>query len=337
MPEEAEATPTPTPVDTGSTATVSTTATETATPAATEFDISNYIAPDGKFKEGHKEALVPEELRGNKLYDLFPDIQGIMKMAGHQSIELGKYRSGKGVLPLTDKSSPTERENWRIAHGVPKDGTGYQYKPPDDISSEDLSPQFLTEVFDGFNKANYTPTQVNVAMDLFANHLRTIEKAVDDELAKAVSDADDRLNTEWGDKREMRTNLAKEFITRAAGNWDKGKYEELFGKEIQIPNADGTTTTAREGGINDPEFAPLRPLLMDLFANIQEKYGVEDSALVPEGVGVAAKSLQQQLEEADRLVYDNVKLKESLDTRDRAKYEELLKQRDALYKRLYPA
>jgi len=37
------------------------------------------------------------------------------------------------------------------------------------------------------------------------------------------------------------------------------------------------------------------------------------------------------------LVYDNVKLKESLDTRDRAKYEELLKQRDALYKRLYPA
>jgi hypothetical protein len=308
-----------------------------STPATTEsLDISRFIEPDGKFKEGWQKALLPEDLQTSKFYALFQDVQGILKAAGHKEIELGKYRAGKGVLPINEKSSPTEIEAFRTALGVPKDGTGYQYTPPEDISSEDLSPQFMKETFDALNKSHHTQGQVDTVMNLYTNHLRLVEKAVDEELAKKVSDATNRLEAKWGDQMEAKTNLAKAFITKMTSQMNKEEYEELFGREIKILNADGTTEITREGGINDPDFAPLRPLLLDLFAELEEKYGVEGSALDTEVAGQPRLSLQQQLEDASKAVNENVALKSSLDSKDRAKYDELLKARDILYKRMFP-
>jgi len=335
MPDEAVATSTQTPAETGSTATVATTApvtTVTQPAQADAFDVSDYIAKDGKFTERFKE-LVPEDLRSNKVYDIFTDTQSLLKYVGNASVELGKYRSGKGVLPINEKSTPTEIDNFRVAMGVPKDGTGYQYKPPEDISSEDLSPEFLKGTFDELNKAHYTPAQAAVAMNIFENHLRTVEKAVDEELARQVSDAENKFNGEYGDQAPVRVELAKEFITKVVGHWNKGKYEELFGKEVKD---DKGNVIGRSGGINVPEFAGLNVLLNDLFASVQEKFGIEDSGLIPEGTGTAAKSLKQQVEDAEKEVYDNVKLKSSLDKRDRDRYDQLVAQRDMLMKRLHP-
>ena len=331
MPEQAAATATtPTP-DTGITGT-------TQAPATTEapLDITKYINNDGTFKEGYKDVLAPEELRTNKVYDIFSDIKGLMKCVGNQAITLGKYGSTKGVLPINEKSTPFEVEAFRQALGVPKDGSGYKYTPPEDISSEDLSPEFMTETFTALNKSNLNQSQVDTVMNLYANHLRTVEKAVDEELARQVSDATNRLQAKWGDQFEARTNLAKAFITKMTSRMSAEEYEELFGKEVQIQNADGITTTDREGGINIAEFAPLRPLLLDLFANIEERYGVEDSALAPEVAGVRVGSLQQQIDDANQAVFDNVKLSESLNPRDREKYADLIRVRDLLMKRLYP-
>jgi hypothetical protein len=328
MAEQAAATTTQTPAE-GTTGTATT---------SVPLDISKYIEPDGKFKEGWKNSpLVPEELRTNKVYDLSSNLQEVLKMLGHQSVTLGKYGTTKGVLPITEKSSPFEIEAFRTALGVPKDATGYKYVPPEDISVEDMSPEFLQPTLAEFNKAHYTQPQVDVAMNLYANHLRLIDKAVDDELARQVADAQGRLETEWGDKLEARTNLAKAFITKMASGWSPEKYKELFGQEVTITNQDGTQTKTREGGINDAEFAPLRPLLLDLFANIEEKYGVEDSALAPEVAGARVVSVQQQIEEIEATPgFMDGKLRSSLDSRDRAKYDELIKQRDALYKKQYP-
>lgn len=334
MTEPAVATPTATPAPAGSTPTAATPATPAAPAAApaADFDITKYIEPSGKFKEGYKDALVPEELRGNKFYDIFSDIQGVIKAAGHESVELGKYRAGKGVLPLTDKSTPAEIDNWRMAHGVPKDATGYQWQAPQDISTEDLSPEFTKQVFEGFNKAHFTPAQANVAMEMYAGHLREIEKAVDQEVAREISDAQSKFDGEYGDQAPVRVQLAKEFITNVAGHWDKGKYEALFGKEEKLEDG----TVVRVGGINDPELTPIRIMLIDLFANVQEKFGLEDSGLIPEGGGTPTKGLAQQLEDAKDEVFKNVNLQQSLDPRDRKRYEEMVEKRDKLYKRVYP-
>jgi hypothetical protein len=310
MPEEIIAT-TPTPAE-GTTGTTD------------AIDISKYINNDGTFREGYKDALVPEELRTNKFYDIFHDIQGIMKAAGHQAVTLGKYGTTKGVLPINEKSSPYEVEAFRAAMGVPKDGAGYKYAPPEDISSEDLSPEFMKEVNESFNKAHYTQAQYDTAINLYTNHLRLIEKVVDEELSRQVSDAENRLRGEWGDMFDARTNLARAFITKMAGGWSPEKYNELFGEEVTIQNEDGTQETMRKGGINDAEFAPFRPLLLDLFATIEEKYGI-------------VKSIQQQIEDIEATPgFMDGKLRGSMDSKDRAKYEELVKQRDALYKKMYP-
>jgi hypothetical protein len=295
------------------------------------FNVGDYIASDGKFTDRFKE-IIPEDLRGNKVYDIFSDVQGLTKYVGNAASELGKYRAGKGVMPITDKSSQQEIDAWHIAHGVPKDSTGYTWKAPEEISIEDLSPEFTKATFDEFHKNHFTPKQVESTMNMYAQHIQSIEKAVDEEMSKRVSDAENRMRGEYGDQFDAKVNLAKEFITNVSGHWDKAKYEHLFGKEAKLEDG----TTARIGGINDPEYADMRVLLIDLFANIQEKYGIEDSALTPESTGQPHKSLEQQVADADKEIYENVKLRESLDHRDREKYEELIKKRDLLYKKLYP-
>ncbi len=310
--------------------------TETAAPPQLDsqtqtFNLGDYIASDGKFTDKFKE-IIPEDLRGNKVYDIFSDVQGLTKYVGNAASELGKYRAGKGVMPITDKSSQMEIDAWRIAHGVPKDSTGYTWKAPDNISIEDLSPEFTKGVFEEFHKNNYTPKQAEAAMNMYTQHIQSIEKAVDEEMGKRVSDAENRMRGEYGDQFDAKVNLAKEFITNVSGHWDKAKYEQLFGKEMKLEDG----TTARVGGINDPEYADMRVLLIDLFSNIQEKYGVEDSALTPESTGQPHKSLEQQVADADNELFENVKLRQSLDQRDRDKYDELMKKRDSLYKKLYP-
>ena len=306
-----------------------------AAPAST-LDITKYINTDGTFKENWMEGLVPEEMKDSKFYKIFSDLPGLVKAAGHKEIELGKYRAGKGVLPITEKSSPAEISAYRAAMGVPQDPAGYKFTPPEDISSEDLSPEFTKAAFGEMHKANLSQPQADVIMNLYTNHLREVEKFVDEDLAKRVSEADAKFRGEYGTQADARLELANQFIRKMAGGWSDEKYNSLFGREVQVETADGKKSMVRMGGINDPEFADVKVGLLDLFATIEEKYGTEDTSLMPDGTGIPAKSIQAQLDEADKAVYDNTSLKASLNSKDRAKYEELINLRDKLYKRLYP-
>lgn len=312
---------------------------ENAAPTAPEtktFNIGDYVEPDGKFKENWKDGLVPAELRDSKFYNIFSDLPGLVKAAGNKEIELGKYRAGKGVLPINEKSSKEDIAAYRAAMGIPQDPSGYKFTPPEDISSEDLSPEFTKAAFTEMNKANLSQTQVDSVMNLYTNHLREVEKALDTDLARRVSEADAKFRGEYGDKADARIELATQFINKMAGGWDKEKYEALFGKEVAVELPNGQKGMVRVGGVNDPEFAEAKILLLDLFASIEEKYGIEDTSTMAEGTGIPAKSLQAQLDEADKMVYDNIKLKSSLDSKDRAKYDELINIRDKIYKKLYP-
>ena len=302
-----------------------------STPA---FDITNFIEPDGRFKEGWKNALVPEELRGEKFFDAWgKDIQSLIKVAGNQAKTIGKYATTKGVLPINEKSTPAEIANYRAALGVPPDGKGYKYTPPEDISSEDLSPEYLTESFEILNKkAHLTQSQLDVVMGLYTGHLKQVEQAVNAELERGVADAQKQLETEYGDRLDERLNLSKEFVTKMASGWNPEKYNMLFGEEVKLE--DGTTT--REGGINDPEFAHLRPLLIDLFATIEEKYGQEHSALTSEATGGGpAKSVQTQIDELKATPgFLDGALRTSLNPKDRDKHKEILNRLDVLYGKL---
>ena len=313
------------------TRTISAPAASTAIPVTggeQEIDYSKYIGKDGKFLEGYKDALLPEDQRANKFFDTWgTDIKSILKVAGNQATMLGKYANTKGILPINERSTPFEIQAFREGMGVPKDGTGYKYELPQDISPEDVSPELTKMAFDRMNKVDSTPRQVNEMMNVYYDYIRQIEKEVMTELNNRTKAADERLNKEWGENRPVRMDLAKRFIDKMTGLWSGDKFKELCGEEIV--QQDGSTT--REGGINTPEFAALRPLLLDLFATIEEKYGIPDTATFSETSSSAAKSIEEQLKEVEATPdFMNGKLRTSQMPEDRAKHEELMKKRHDL-------
>jgi hypothetical protein len=303
---------------------------QTTTSTNTDFNISNYIEPDGKLKSGWKDHLVPEDLRSNKFYDIFTDLKGILKAAGHQAVTIGKYGTTKGVLPINDKSGPNEIQMFRDAMGIPKDSTGYKYTPPEDVSIDE---NLLKGSLDAFNKANYTQSQVDTAMGLYTNLVRQAEQQYSKQLETQVKESEDRIKNEWGDKYDSRLNLSKSFITKMTNKWSPEKYDELFGKAVEVVNKDGTKSIDRQGGVNAPEYAALRPLLLDLFADIESQYGIEDSSIIPESGTKEAASIQDQITEQYKLIADG-KLRSSLNPSDREKHNLILKKIEELTRRL---
>jgi hypothetical protein len=326
------------PEQTATTATTDTTATTQTTTqtdtsqtdtTAGQFKITDVFNENGTLKDGWKDKGVSEELRGNKVYDIFSDFQGLTKCLGNQAVTLGKYGTTKGVLPINEKSSQTEIDAYRIAIGVPKDATGYKFTPPEDITIIDWNSPEIKGFFEDANKSNYTQSQIDTAMKCYSNAMRNAEKKYNTELAQKVSDASNRFEAEYGDKVDSRRKLASAFISKMTTNWDAGKYEELFGKEVTVPKPDGTQEKTREGGINAPEYSPIRVLLLDMFATIEEKYGVEDTALDKESGGGGVKTVKDKIDDIESAPgFMDGKLKQSLNPRDREKHEELVKLRE---------
>lgn len=295
--------------------------TGTQTGATSEFELSKYIGEDGKFQEGWKDALVPEDLRSNKFYDIFSDVQGILKAAGNQAVTLGKYGTTKGILPINEKSTPAEIEMFRSAMGVPKE---YKFTKPDDIDVVDLSPEYMTKTFEEFNKANLTQGQVDVAMGMFVNYLRDVEKAVDAEEEAEVQAAEALIQQEHGDNYEGRVHLANLAIEKITSGWNPERKARIFG------------TKENPAGINEPEFARLRPFFLDFLAEVGGKLSEHKIISETETAGGVA-GLKKQLEDLEATPgFMDGKLRNSLDSRDRDKYAEFMKQRDELYHKLYP-
>lgn len=320
---------TSTPEDSGKT---ETTTVEDVLTDGTSFDITKYINTDGTFKDGYKDGLIPDELRGNKVYDIPKDIQSVLKMVGHQSITLGKYGSTKGVLPINEKSTPSEIEAFRSAVGVPKDSSGYKYTAPE---HSPITPQQQKEVFDLFNKSNFTQGQVDTAMGLYNQRVAEAQKEYNTRLQTMVEEAEDKIRNKWGNKYDERLLLSKSFISKMTGQMTPDEYDDLFGKEIEVSDVAGNITKSREGGINSAEFSPIRAQLLDLFSNIEEKYGIQDSAVISESGSTISSSIREQIVELEATPgFMDGKLKQSLDQKDRDKHDEIMRKRDILYGKL---
>jgi hypothetical protein len=296
----------------------------------TSVDISKYIEPSGKFKEGFKE-LIPEDLRTNKVYDIPSDIQGVLKMIGHQSQTIGKYGTTKGILPINDKSSPQEIEAYRTALGVPKDSSGYKYVNPQGVTDTEFPPELKKTVFEAFNKGDYTQKQVDVAMGLWDGRMKEMQTQYDTQMKAKVEEAETRIRDKWGTNYDARLTLSKACVEDMKANMTPDDYDTLFGKEVTNPDG----SKMRQGGLNSPELSPIRPILLDLFASMKEKYGLQDSALVSESENKGVGSVREQIAELEATPgFMDGKLKQSLAPGDREKHAEIMAKRDILYSKL---
>lgn len=293
-----------------------------AAPAPTSI-----IDGEGNFTGNWKEQLLEENVRGEKFFDsdYAKNVKNLLKKAYHNEKLLGEYTSGKkkGVVVPKEGSPPEEVQAFRDAIGVPKE---YQFKRPDDIDESVVNSDFMTGAMKKLNEVNLNQKQFDTVMNIFTDRLRGFEKEGIDELNSRVKAAEERIQKEWGDKFEARADLAMRFVGKMTDKWPAEKYQELFGKEVE--------GGLREGGINAPEFSHLRPLLLDMFATIEETYGIPDSAALSDTFETKVQTLEEELIALEATPgFKEGRLRTSSNPLDRQKHEDIMKKRKDLIQR----
>jgi len=279
---------------------------------------------DYNFTGNWKEQLLDDDIRGEKFFDsdYAKNAKTLLKKSYHQEKTIGQYKAGfKGVKIPDEKATQEEIDTFRDATGVPKE---YAYSKPDDVDEDVVTSEFMTSTMERLNKANVSQKQFDEVMDIFANRIREIEAAGVEELNGKTKTAIERVQKE--DPKGIRRELATKFITKMTDVWPAEKYQELFGTE----NESGE----RAGGINVPEFAYLRPLLLDMFATIEETYAIPTSAALSDTTESKSASIEDELKTLESTPgFLEGRLRTSSNPDDRAKHFEIMKKRSDLIRR----
>ena len=241
-----------------------------------ETNVMDFINADGTYKEGWKEALLPEDLRAEKFYDspFNRDIRELLKTSGNQAKTLGK----KGIVPLSDKSTELEIQEWRKAHGVPDK---YTYQKPD-LKMIELDDDFVNKTLEDFNKANLSQAQLDTVMKTFHDFWRQQELDFEKSESDSVNKINQQILTEENTEYETNSQLIDNTVRQFTQGWGDDDIQKLFG------------TVDSKGGINSSEHIELKPLLRKFLINVGKAMG--EHRMVTGEIG--GKSLQQQLEEA---------------------------------------
>ena len=244
---------------------------DTATVAEPSSETA-FINPDGSYKDGWKDALLPEEMRGEKFYDspFNANVKELLKTAGNQAKMLGK----KGVVPVTEKSNEFEVKEYRRAMGVPDE---YTYEKPD-LKVLKEQDDVIKKALDEFNELNMPQPHVDAAMGFFHNFLKSMEMQSEASEAAKVAEQDRQVLAEENTEYEVNSHYIDNAVRRFTEGWGDDDILSLFpSKEHPSTNLDGN-----------------KKLLMRRFlANVGKAIG-EGKTVMGEGSGV---NVQQQIEE----------------------------------------
>lgn len=192
--------------------------------------ILSMIDETGKFKEGWKETILPEDLRHREVFNSFSDVPSAMKHIAHLESMIGK----KGVIVPTEKSSPSEIEAFHKALGVPEDIKGYKVSVPEELK-ELYSDQIMTDALTELKKAGATQKIVDTVMALDAKRMKS---AIEEETARKqreFSEAQAALDKEWGQAKEQNLHLANRVISdNVENNEEKQKLLDIIGNNPMV-------------------------------------------------------------------------------------------------------
>lgn len=192
------------------------------TPATTAVPTTPvYVNPDGTFTEKWRESL-PEDIRAEASLNTFKNIQDVAKQAVYLKKQFGK---DKIVLP-NEKSLPQEWNTFYDTIGRPKDKSGYEYKPADDIK-EHIDSGLLDIAKERFYKAGLNQKQANEILALNEELLRKGLKAQEEQANFDRVAAEGELRDKWKDKYDARLHIANRLI---AENTDSETKDALLAK-----------------------------------------------------------------------------------------------------------
>jgi len=221
-----------------------------------------FVNPDGTFKEGWQEAYVPEDFRGLGVYKSVTDLKTAMAQLGN--LEKLKGRQGKGVMPLTADSTPTERDLFYAAIGRPAKPEDYKIDVPKE-AAEFYTEPLLKETREALHGAGLTQAQVAAVMALDAKRLVAGAKSLEGAQAAAKVEAETALREKWGVAYDERLAVANRMVEEnVADGEDKASLLEVVGNspavamflaeigkkfmESRLPDADAGATGKKTPG-----------------------------------------------------------------------------------------
>lgn len=241
-------------------------------------------------------ASLPEEMRSEKSLETFKDIPSLAK----SYIETKKMMGGAVAMPKAD-AKPEDWDAFYTRLGRPESPDKYELKRPESPAGGKWDENLEKEFKIVSHASGLQPRQAQSLLDWFnktqSEHVANYTKSMEEGVGK--------LKTEWGAKFDERVSVASRAV------------KELGGDELK--------TMLEETGLGN------NPILIKVFAKIGES--MAESTFVTGDTGHVDNSSKDALKiKADAIlaeIHANPRMAP-------AAREAKLREKDAIYKQLYP-
>ena len=221
---------------------------------------TSIIDSEGNFAENWRESL-PEDIRGESIFDRVKDFNGMAKSLAHAERMIGK---DKIVIP-NENSSDEEWAAWNKAHGTPESADLYEFNMPEGVEA---NPDITSKAAPLFHELGLNQKQVDGLVGFYEGLRAEAGQMMEAQSETAMQELHESLLSEWGNAFEQKKHLGNVALTEAAGG--DAEFQERISQKFG----------------NDPDFIKAMSNLGSKFAEhgaVPSKLNVADTPDVIEG------------------------------------------------------
>ncbi len=267
-----------------------------------------FISVDGEFLPGWKEHYVPEEMRADKVFDTFSNVEGSLKMLGNLQSMIGK----KGVIVPGEASPPSEWDNFHREMGRPDTKDLFQMKVAEDLA-EVYDENLIAEARDIFFELGFDQKKVDKLWEFEEKRIRAGLKAIQEAEAKATLDMENFYKEEYKDDWAIMQQRANRIISENTDNQEEQQaLVDIIGNNPIVGKFLGTISK---------KFQEHR-----IISETEQASGMMPSEALTEAKKIESTPGFLLPDDKGQLLRDT----------NRPEYDRLEKERDRLYKLAYP-
>lgn len=174
-----------------------------------------------------RELLADGDEKFLKQLERYKSKEAISK-AVREAAQVAK-NAGKGVSPLTDKSTPDEIKAYREAVGIPDDPAAYPVSFRQDFEASEFDTEALSSFKEHMHGKHADPKTAAAAIDWFQDFAVAQRQELDGNMAKTAKATQAALRTEWGGEYDGNISAAAQIMTTHLG--EEG-FENMMGLRL---------------------------------------------------------------------------------------------------------
>lgn len=179
----------------------------TATTATADAQPIPLVNSEGELREGWRDTL-PEEIRGDKVFDRVSNFQNVMKSLASAEKAFGKDK----IVRPNEASSEADWDAFYVAGGRPETAADYNLKRPEELAEEHYNQELANAAQELFHKIGLSQKQAD-ALFAFNNNnvIATLAKSAQDAELEAIA-LKDGLYAKWGNAYKQREHFGNAAV-----------------------------------------------------------------------------------------------------------------------------